>query len=595
MRDTDAAPDNASTTFSVPLVLGFVLIAYVCFLWLMPEDCFWITDGGNKFIQLKSFSESGSIAVVYPAEDIDPQRRFFPRGGHHFKSINGKMYSFYPPYFSLISAPLYNLFGWNGIFIIPLFSTIACLFFVSKMARFLRLPKERILLILSAFATPLFFYSLTFWEHTLAVLLSTASVYLALLALSGTRPGLFLSLAGGLIGAAAAFREESYVLLAAMAGALMVCSNHKRSSSLFALALGFLSAALPLWIFNYLTYGHILGLHPVIYSELPGGPPLLSLQAVIMKISNFFVYLFRFHAAGADEKFLTTLLVIPFILATAAGVFTKKDDRYIFNVKVLILAICSFSSLALTTLLIKNPKPIINTLWTQSLVTSIPFIIIFFINIGNLMTNPSSGIKFLTATSLFYIVATCLCLNQRDMGVIWSARHYLSIIPVLTVISWFSFLNMLNFAKSKKVRIAFLSFMGLLAFSSIIIQGHGVKTLSLKKHASEKLIQAASHVTTDIIVTDIFWLPAELASLYYSKKILQIGSDSNIPALLELYSKNNIQEYTFALSANPHYRRISNNALRRMLEPVSITPTSNVSVSGAEFMMVQFFQCRSKA
>lgn len=595
MRNFDAAPVKTSATISIFLTLGFVLIAYVCFLQLTPEGCFWITDGGNKFVQLRSFSETGSIAIDYPAEDIDPRKRFFPRGGHHFKSINDKMYSFYPPYFSLISAPFYKLFGWNGIFIIPLFSTIACLFFVFKILQFLRLPKERILLFLSAFGTPLFFYSLTFWEHTLAVLLSTASVYLALLALSGTRPGLFLSLAGGFIGAAAAFREESYVLLAAMVGAFMICSDQKRNSYLVSLFGGFLSAALPLWVFNYMMYGHILGLHPVIYRELPGGPPLLSLQGAAMKVSNFFVYLFRFHAAGSNEQFLTTLLVIPFILATATGVIMKKNGGYILNFKILILAICTFSSLVLATLLITNPKPIINTLWTQSLVTSIPFVVFFFINLRNLLANPTFGIKFLTATSFFYIVATCLCLNQRDMGVIWSARHFLAIIPVLTVISWFSLLKMLDSAKREKMRIAFLSIMGLLAFSSIIVQGHGVKTLILKKHASEKLIQAASHTTTDIILTDIFWLPAELASLYHFKKIMQIRSDSDVPALLELYSENNLQEYILALSANPHYRRISNDALRRMLEPVNITPTSNVSIPGAEFMTVQFFHCRSKA
>jgi hypothetical protein len=79
------------------LILSAIILVYCVFALLQPRDAFWITDGGNKFIQMRSFIKNGldGFTVDYPAGDLDPERRFFPYGAHHFQKINGKIFSFY--------------------------------------------------------------------------------------------------------------------------------------------------------------------------------------------------------------------------------------------------------------------------------------------------------------------------------------------------------------------------------------------------------------------------------------------------------------------------------------------------------------------
>ena len=103
-------------------------------------------------------------------------------------------------------------------------------------------------------ATPLFFYGITVWEHSITVALCLAAVSV-LSAPTGRR----LALAGLGIGAACWFREELVLMVGTLACAVLLV--WRRASVLPPLALG---AALPLAglaAFNQLVFGDPFGPH----------------------------------------------------------------------------------------------------------------------------------------------------------------------------------------------------------------------------------------------------------------------------------------------------------------------------------------------
>ena len=94
--------------------VAIVLLAALPAL-LLPAGAGWITDNGNKYIIMRSLAEHGSTAIAAPAAELDPEGKFFPDGGFHFRRFDGTMRSIYPEYFPALSLPFYRLFGERGV------------------------------------------------------------------------------------------------------------------------------------------------------------------------------------------------------------------------------------------------------------------------------------------------------------------------------------------------------------------------------------------------------------------------------------------------------------------------------------------------
>lgn len=240
---------------AVPAVAGLLLLLQAA---LLPAGAVWVTDNGNKFIILENLLRNGSAAIAYPAAEIDPGRRFFPDGNFHFQRHCGRIVSIYPEFFSALALPGYRLFGAVGLWLLPVGGTLGGPCAVSRAAAEIWAGLEtrggtgRLLLC----GSPLLFYSGTFWEMTAA----TAFPLAALLAARRRR----LLAAGLLLGLGLWLREEFYLIaLAAGIAALFFYPKEWRRCVPF--GAGFLLAAIPLWIYNLVNYGHILGLHGALY------------------------------------------------------------------------------------------------------------------------------------------------------------------------------------------------------------------------------------------------------------------------------------------------------------------------------------------
>jgi hypothetical protein len=204
-----------------------VLAVFIATLASMPRHVFWSPDEGGKFYQLASLRAgvAGGREAPYPAAAIDPGRRFYPRGPnpglpslpYPSTAPDGGVHFQWPIYFPLAVLPFFSAFGIDGLYVVPLLSgwLIAVLSGVVAHALSRRLAAPAILVV--GLATPVWFYSLTFWEHTPAVCLIMLAVAILVRSRAGSWPALPAIIA--LAGLATLLRIELALLAAALVAA----------------------------------------------------------------------------------------------------------------------------------------------------------------------------------------------------------------------------------------------------------------------------------------------------------------------------------------------------------------------------------------
>jgi hypothetical protein len=151
-----------------------------------------------------------------------------------------------------------------------------------------------------------------------------------------------------------------------------------------------------------------------------------------------------------------------------------------------------------------------DTLYTQGFVTSVP------LSIAMLLTKPRD--TFLLVTIATGLLLTPLLLNQEDFGIIWGPRHFLWLVPLVVV----AVAPALRRSRvSAAVTIA-------LVVAGIAIQFAGLRLLREKLAFSEALLRTAEGPGKQI-VTDVFWIPEDLAAIYGQHAIVFVKRDDEIP------------------------------------------------------------------
>ena len=394
---------------------------------LLPSVPVWITDNGNKYMILRNLAEHGSNAVRNPASELDPENRFFPDGGFHFQRHDGKMFSVYPEVFSCLALPGYLLFGDAGLLLIPIAGTLAMLALFLALLDPLRLSFriEALLAALLLCGTPFLFYSGTFWEMTVSAVFPLAAL------LASRRKRLFL--AGLWLGLGVWLREEFY-LIALVSGAAALVFHPRRWRECIPFGLGFLLCAVPLWLWNLHSYGHILGLHGALYYTHNAGTaaPTLAARAAGI-IEGYFIYLFKFNSGNPETVWYYYLLLLPMLLLPIAGAFDSRR----FKGAAAAAAVVSWA--ILLALYCENPEPAMASGLTVGFITASPLLAGFFLMWKKLLTRGALPVRMVTFAMLFYCVVLPPILTRSDIGIIWGPRHYLPVYPLLFLLSFLGF------------------------------------------------------------------------------------------------------------------------------------------------------------
>ncbi|UDQ96485.1 hypothetical protein AAEX28_05330 [Lentisphaerota bacterium WC36G] len=538
-----------------------IFVVYLTIIFQMPANGYWVTDSGNKAISAQSMAKFGTISINYPAAGIDKNGDFFPYSYFHFtKLADGKIYSFYPFYYSAVNAFSYDFIaGSLYIFIINsalFFSLTFAILVLMQKNLHLRFPPWA-LIITTALITPCFFYSLVVWEYGLATLLTSLSL-LYILKYYTSQHNFNLFLAGIVLGLGCYIREECFFI--GIAIGLVFLYQKISIKRIFSYSIGAIIATVPFFIINKIVYGSILGIHAVGYSKLNefadnGAQPA---NIIFEKLLNFYIYLLSIEPNSPQKyspEVLNKIIIIslPVVALFLVG-FINKNSKAIKNIKISALCLAAISSLYISTSYLNSNEPILNTLFSKGLFGMVPILIIALIGSNYIFQKKcSKRIQFLYLICIVYTIILCLTLNQGVPGIIFGPRHFLILIPsmmLLTIYTGGKFISTLN---QNQKGLTLLS-VAILGFSSLLIEFAAVSTLYQKKiyisDIATKLQRNQQQFNNQYVVSDVFWLAQEFGSVFYDKniKFLAANKSSDLPRIITLMKKNNVRNFTLIVN-----------------------------------------------
>ena len=529
--------------------LGYVLAgcAWVLILLaaLMPLGGFWITDGGNKAMVMENFQTYRSIAMRNPAAALDPANRFFPDAVFHFQRVGKAIYSVFPPYFPVLTAPLYQAFGPFGMILLPLAGAFLSLALTAGLMRRWRL-RAPWLVAAACVATPLVFYAVEFWEMTLGVA-AVAAMFFLLDRKSDLAAGLALAL--GLW-----FRPEMF-FFAVIAGVVLLIADRRRAVRFGA---GFLAGAAVYGLVQFLLFGSVLGIHGTTYAHTA---------------RRFFwnYYYYWFSCAPAE-------LVLG-AAALAQGCFPRFRS-FARGKLALAFAAAVWSGFRLARML-SFPEPVTGTIFSVGFFTTTPFVYWLAANWRPLWNAPVRKVRPAVRIAFLYTLVLPPLLTSSDLGIIWGARHGLFLMPLFVFLAWYA-------ARSRAARAAVC---GLFLFS-MFFQWYGICLQRQMRARSLELADFLRKNTEDVIVSDVFFLPMQTPKLFRERRWLFVKDDRELLDAVELLRAKR-QPFALVRSANPEYRRYGNDAVRGLLEKIRVTePPRRVRLPGTAFLECEVFRIR---
>jgi hypothetical protein len=281
------------------------------------ENVFFSGDAGLKALMARQFARGElRFDLDLPAEPWVQRlwdQGLYPLDVPFAYVIAGRHYTEYSYPFPLVCAPLYALFGWRGLYVLPLLATWGVWLVLLGLLSSLGVgPLLRALAVGTlVFATPLSFYSAAYWEHNLAVFLA----FLGLSRLLRPPPtegsgGLFW--AGAAVGFSAWFREEMLCLVGALlllAGLCALLGRREvfRPRATLRFCAGMLLVVLLSFVGNVLVYGHPLGVHsfPVMLHGFSLTARLGNAWILVRKLGSYLLETFP------SVWFLSASLVLP--------------------------------------------------------------------------------------------------------------------------------------------------------------------------------------------------------------------------------------------------------------------------------------------
>ena len=168
--------------------------------------------------------------------------------------------------------------------------------------------------------------------------------------------------------------------------------------------------------------------------------------------------------------------------------------------------------------------------------------------------------RFLLVTVLTGIVLTTLALNQADVGVVWGPRHYLWLVPLIMVLAVDAVIVLIQ-RSAPSIRAILLASASVLVVASFADQSFGLRILREKLQFSERMLLAVRSSPSTVVVTDVFWIPEDLAAAFYEKTFIFVPDDA---AFGKAFGAR-----PFLFIASREFRRISNRAFAPMMPRVS--------------------------
>lgn len=499
------------------LLLGAILATGA---WFSLRDLtFYTPDTGLRYLQVRTFEEYGwrQGAIPYAGLRYDPGMRFVPYY-QAFSRYEDGMLIVVSLFFPLAVAAMRSLFGAAGMVVVPVLGTLLA---AGSAALLWRLAGQRHASWLfwgTAVATPLLVYSMTLWDHTLGVGLSTAAVYMAARSLDDQR-WIWPLGAGGLIALAVTQRADIAAMAVALGVALLVV-GWPRWITLITYGLGGLLGLLVTMPFNQLWSGHPLG--------LVVARPYLGYLDNTYYAHETYADIEISHAVAATRQLLNVqggqpLTLIAALLLVSGSIFLALVLRLPAMRRRTPLYLCLALILAGTVLgMFPARYGSINGMFTTLPVFGLAFAYVE-------SREPGSRVYRLVFLATWLYVALTLLILRAPGGGQWGGRYLLSAVPLLFFLAMYAVIAYRKQMPPIDAR-ALSRVAAVLVVASFPIQLAGVRALYLHKAEQKQWQTSIAELPPEVVLTNSPFIASFMAGLE-DKIFLYVKDEADITLL----------------------------------------------------------------
>ena len=539
-------------TYFLPLTcVGFIYLALI--LWVLPHDSFFSPDSGIKFFQLKEMIKQGVLnpAFEYPGRKIDKSLEFQPYSW--LVSIkDNKIYSHFSPVYPWLSSFFYRKLGVTGLYIISAFAGFLCLVIMYHFSRcFVSDSIASLFSIILGLGTPIFFYSLVYWEHILAFALSLLIVVITMRILEGQKKRLIVLPPLMLLCIWIRSETAPFVIAILIAGVCLYWKSIFKHKNVLWIGLGvFLLVGGAFISFNLMTTDTFLGMH--ISKHLFNDRAISAIVVPDIKRAKVITTLFR-RAAFSPQKleYATTAAVMAALVISLPTIILKRfnclkmfkhfDSRWLNTL--LIISIATISAISIINLFSHNI--IIGLLQVT------PFVI--FAVLSFLKGSEDVRLRFIQLVTIIYF--TFALFMPSDGGLQWGPRYIIYIYPFIVILCWDSLTILKNQFSQNSAKVLKASCILLVLFSFVLQIKGIIKLYSLKKRNLQIEAVVAAE-PTGVIVSEFEHFLAAYAPGMYDQKMFFYARNNNIGALVHKLYEQGISKFsmTAARSVIDHFR-----------------------------------------
>jgi 4-amino-4-deoxy-L-arabinose transferase-like glycosyltransferase len=518
---------------------AILLIVYLLLTMLvLPPDVFFMGDQGPKFLGVQSWAESGFTdgSIPYPGAVLDPEERFAPSNPDFlspaFQHRNGRTYAKWTELFLLPNALLFALFGYRGLYLLSLLPAVGTALLSADVARRLDLSRPPLVALVTGLATPVLFYAIEFWEHSLAVFFATAGLALFVAAVQrGDTPRAWLLAGGLLMGLAPILRAELYFLPVALGlAAILLWRSPRRIWHHFSwMAAGFILPVGLYWLFN-------------LYRS--GTPDLVVTSETALFLPYERLTVMRMFIVPAGAKKWGLALGI-----TLAAVGVQRWTRRFPWAHSPWLAPALIVGSAVAIVLIHLARGHV-----PSISLSDPFPLAFFGVVG--LVGPHEGKKRVKTLlllgvmgGLFLLLTALFARHWGGSG--WGPRYTLVLYPILVLGAWYGLDHLRSHPRKDVLRYALGVGFGLLLVLSLVIQAAGVHRMWTFKQGFRSMIEVAMELEPHPLVTPIRWYPEMMAPVYHEVVMFGVTDSAHVEGLLELLEREGVDQLWWVTMADP--------------------------------------------
>jgi hypothetical protein len=513
-------------------VASLFLLLWALSWWLNRSISIFVGDTGVRFIQIRELVANRwqTLAVNYPGHIFDSDLLYVPYYVA-YSVVDNEIFFDITPFVPWLASWGYAALGVPGMMLVPVLGGVLTAVAIYRLAQLSRLPQRHLILWLTIFATPLFFYSLELWDHTWAAATAAWSVYwLAKGLVVGQQR--WLVLAGMVAGFGLGQRPEMYMFAICLGvGAIWVTGWQWRPILL--VMVGGLITAVPIWLWQYNQVGHPLGMALATnlfhYGQPPGEPAVsFSYPWFLIMSRKLFVVEARDPFTFISSLCIITGLIL-FILSFRIKRWQHPGVWYgaaaIFLVGYILLIIRIMAPTTTTGVLATLPLIIMTLLFVDRsrpkqpvrLAYELVFAVAFLFFLGMLLLWPSFG------------------------GLQWGSRYLLPFFPLAVYLAFYNYHIWLATWSDWRV-MALRRLMFAVVVISVLLHAGGFY-FQLSRHQQTGAVRdGVAALATEVIVTNAPYLPAESASLA-DATFLYVRDSQALAVLIPRFWEQGVTEF----------------------------------------------------